>query len=174
VDDLVAICDRIAWTFPGLSILRLTNAEGVMRIELEVTKDGTLKPATEDSRMQLREKKFRIGERVRCDIVRPRNPQFHRKFMAMLRASYAHQEGYDNFDKFRFAVLIAAGHCEDVLLPGGLIASKPKSIDFASCSETEFEGVYEKALDALFRDFLPEGWDADTMAQAQDELASFA
>jgi len=59
------------------------------------------------------------------------------------------QDSYNNFEHWRDAVLIAAGHCETYITHEGKVNYKPKSISFADCDEDKFSHVYNNSIQAI-------------------------
>lgn len=126
---------------------------------------GVLKPLDEQSTEYVR--KLAQGELVNARITKPRNPKFHRKFFAMLNLGFDNQDVYWNRDHFRRAILIEAGHFEDLRLLDGTVIREAKSLRFDRMDELEFGQVYWDCLRVL-RDFL----DTDDRA-LQDALEAF-
>jgi len=93
--------------------------------------------------------RFALGDMVKAKFTKPRNIKFHRKFFAMLSATFDMQDSYTNDSHWRDAVLIAAGHCETFINHLGEVNYKPKSIAFVNCDETEFLRIYNDAIQAI-------------------------
>lgn len=89
------------------------------------------------------------GQLAQFEIRKPRNLKFHRKYFAMLRATFDMQDQYQNLKHWRDAVQIAAGHCETFITHTGQVNYKPKSISFADCDETKFNRIYQDAIQAI-------------------------
>ena len=108
------------------------------RIYLKRTLSG-FAPADEPS-LELW-KKFKPGEVYKADVVKPRNYLHHKLCFALLNLTYANQDRWSNFEKFRKAVAIAAGHTEELVTVHGEIIRLPKSLSYDSLDEVEFTQV---------------------------------
>lgn len=109
------------------------------RIYLKRTLSGFV-PADEPSAELAR--KYKTGEIYRADIVKPRSYQHHKLAFALLNLVYGNQDRYDNFDHFRKAVAIAAGHVEELITLDGEVLLQPKSIAYDTLDEVEFSKVF--------------------------------
>lgn len=94
-----------------------------------------------------------------CEIKRPRNIKFHKKFFALMNLAYSMQEEYKTMKSFRQAVTIKAGYCDisQIVIPelGEVNVCRPKSISFANMDESEFDIFYEDVLRTLVEHFCP-------------------
>lgn len=115
--------------------------------------------------------KVRAGEVVECSFKKVRNPEFHRKYMKLVRTVFDNQEKYTQFEKFRKAVLMEAGHTEPLGLWDGTIVDIPASINFDKLDEIGFRDVYSDTIDALLR-MLPHLGVAD-LERMSEEVISF-
>jgi hypothetical protein len=86
-------------------------------------------------------RKFTLHEVYRADVVKPRNYQHHKLIMALLNLTYANQDLYSNFEMFRKAVAVAAGHTEELVTVDGEILKLPKSLSYDALDEVEFTQV---------------------------------
>ncbi len=101
-----------------------------------------------------------LGSMIECEYTKKRNPQFHRKFFALLNMGYeywtpaeAEWRGFKavkNFDVFREQVTILAGFREVTFNLDGSVKVKAKSISFAKMDDTEFQDVYSKVLEVIW------------------------
>ena len=87
---------------------------------------------------------LRNGDVVKVVITRPRNVTFHNKFFALLSVLFPHQDYYPTLTKFRKAVQIALGYCEETVLPSGKIMVEADSIAFHKMDEAEFDQLMAK------------------------------
>lgn len=108
------------------------------RMYLKKTLSGFV-PADEPSLEVAR--KFKVGEIYRSDVVKPRSYQHHKLIMALLNLTYSNQELYDDFEMFRKAVALAAGHVEELVTVDGELIRLPKSINYDTLDEVEFTKV---------------------------------
>lgn len=108
------------------------------RLYLKKTLSGFV-PADEASHATSR--KYKLGEAYRADVVKPRSYKHHKLAFSLLNLTFDNQDMYTDFEKFRKAVAIEAGHTEELILPGGEIVRLPKSISYDSLDEVEFTPV---------------------------------
>ncbi len=108
------------------------------RMYLRKTLSGFV-PADEPSQEIAR--KFKLNEIYRSDVVKPRSYRHHKLIMALLNLTYVNQELYDDFEQFRKAVAVAAGHTEELVTVDGEIIKLPKSINYDTLDEIEFTKV---------------------------------
>jgi hypothetical protein len=85
--------------------------------------------------------KYKLGEVYRADVVKPRSYKHHKQIMALLNLTYENQERYTDFESFRKAVALAAGHTEEVIGIDGEIHRLPASISYDRLDEIEFAKV---------------------------------
>lgn len=86
-------------------------------------------------------RKFKLGEVYRSEIIKPRSYRHHKLIFALLNLTYANQEQYDDFEMFRKAVAVAAGHVDELVTVDGEIIRLPKSINYDTLDEIEFTKV---------------------------------
>lgn len=105
--------------------------------------------------------RVKIGSTCECSIKELRNPQFHAKFMALMRIGF--RQFSDNvpyqehngepvkpsFDRFRKDVTIAAGYYTHTFDLDGKLTLEAQSIAFDKMSQADFEKLYSKAMDVL-------------------------
>jgi hypothetical protein len=108
------------------------------RLYLKKTLTGFV-PADEETRMLGR--KYKLGEIYKADVVKPRSYQHHKLCMALLNLTYQNQERYTNFEEFRKAVAMAAGHCEELHTLDGEVLKLPGSLSYDALDEVEFTQV---------------------------------
>lgn len=87
-------------------------------------------------------KKFKVGEVYRADVVKPRSYQNHKLAFALLNLTYSNQDRYKDFESFRKAVAVAAGHTEELVTVDGEVIKLPKSISYDTLDQIEFQSVF--------------------------------
>ena len=101
--------------------------------------------------------KVSVGERLYGDLKRPRNPAFHRKAFALLNASFANQDQFENKEAFRRWMTIKAGYYTVVVVDGAS-HFQAESLSFGNMDQADFEKVYsgfkDVAVTELGQDFL--------------------
>lgn len=100
-------------------------------------------------------KRFKQGEIITVDLKKPRNPQFHRKFFAMLKIIFENQEYFSSLESLRHVCLIEIGECELIRMKGGKEYYKPHSMNFASMDELAFGLLYDKAVQWVITTVIP-------------------
>lgn len=108
------------------------------RLYLKRTLSGFV-PADEPSAELAR--KYKTGEVYRADVVKPRSYAHHKLCMALLTLTYQNQERYGNFDDFRKAVAMAAGHSREYVGIDGEIWREAGSLSYDALDEVEFTRV---------------------------------
>lgn len=116
-----------------------------------------------------------IGIDVLCEITRPRNYEFHKKFFALIRLTF------DNLPE-RIHHMLNVRSEEDLLTcikldlglattiyHGGREIVKPGSISFAAMDNDEFERFYNRALDLILSKYLR----GATREQIAEEIRRF-
>lgn len=102
-------------------------------------------------------KKLPNHQPVRCRVTRMRNPDFHRKYFALLNLAFDYWEppgeqvGEKNFDRFRADVIILCGFYDQYVRLNGEVRVEPKSISFANMDQDEFEELYSKTIDVIIK-----------------------
>lgn len=104
---------------------------------------------------------LKTAEVYRCEVKRPRNYRFHKKFFALLNFAF---ENWDcrpeinrygqiekNFKQFRKDITIKSGYYEQHFRIDGSFRVVAKSISFASMEEDEFNKLYNAACNVILR-----------------------
>lgn len=93
-------------------------------------------------------RKLKIGEQYEAEIRLIRNPQFHRKFMALINCAWENlpeqrRQGFRTCENLRKYLIVAAGYCEVFYSPKvGDWVEIPKSIAFDKMDDAEFQDLY--------------------------------
>jgi len=116
--------------------------------------------------------KVKTGEVISVTYVKPRNYQFHKKFMALVQIVYDNQDKYSSIEDVLTEIKLQVGHYEEHVSLGGKIIYKPKSISFAKMDEIEFNDFYSKALDAVLKYFLTDSEECE-VNQMVDRVIGF-
>lgn len=100
-------------------------------------------------------KKIPIGKEVKANVTQPRNPRFHRKFFALIRAAWdciteQQRTNLRSVEAFREQLLITSGFSEPLFdIAGNKFMERAKSISFSKMDEAQFSDVYSKVLDTI-------------------------
>ena len=128
---------------------------------------------------------IKTGAYVLADIKQPRNPDFHRKFFALLNLGFEYFEpempeyqgkvAEKNFEKFRGDVIVLAGYYDVVVALNGKVQLKPKSISFAKMDEIEFNNLYRAVFNVIWKKVMihVQGFTEEQMELAVNQLLSF-
>lgn len=129
-----------------------------MEIMLIKTPTG-LVPMGESSQEKCR--KLKLGQLYRVELVRPRNPRFHRKFMALVGVGFDAWEPpqrefnglplQKNFERFRKDLVIATGRYDAYVNLRGEARLDAQSIAFGNMQEDEFEALYSDVINVLLQ-----------------------
>lgn len=103
-----------------------------------------LVPANEEAKQAV--KRWKIGETLKCSVRKPRSYRNHKHYFALLFLTYENQARYTNFEHFRRAVQIEAGHVEELIRLDGEIILIPKSIAYDALDEMEFAKVFSETM----------------------------
>jgi hypothetical protein len=87
-------------------------------------------------------RRYKQGGVYRADVVKPRSYQHHKLAFALLNLTFDNQDRYTDFETFRKAVALAAGHVEELVTLEGEIVRLPASLSFDSLDEIEFTRVF--------------------------------
>lgn len=90
-------------------------------------------------------KKFKIGEAIKVKFTKPRNYDFLKKFMSLIKLTFDNQDHFTEFDQFRKWVIMSSGHYIETITPNGSFF-EPKSLKFSKMDEVEFQKVYSDVL----------------------------
>ena len=104
-------------------------------------------------------RKLKIGQIYECDVKNPRNYQFLKKFMALVRLGCENSPRNMPFKAYRAYVTMKAGFADVYETDVGKMAL-PKSISFSNMDEDKFSKVYFPVLNAIAKDI---GLDEETI-----------
>jgi len=110
-------------------------------LHVYIDESGEIRPADDESNNRL--KRMKKGHYFSFQYKRIRNYEFHKKFFSMLTLAFENQEFYENFEWFRQATLLGAGHCDTHIDKDGNPLYKVKSISFENCKQEDFELIYD-------------------------------
>ena len=122
-----------------------------MELYLVKQLNGSLLPAYDSDYEKV--KKIKQGDTVKCEVTKPRNIKFHKKFFALMNLVYQNQERYEHIDDLREQLTIAAGYYTTTYTLEGVEQQKAKSISFAAMDELEFGELYNALLDVIVKYF---------------------
>ncbi len=116
-------------------------------------RDGRLEPADDRAKETLA--RVKDGDYVLVEVRRLRNPKFHRLFFAMLQLIYENQSRYRSVEQMLDAIKIYVGHYRTIRWRDGKEAYAPKSIAWSKFDETSFSVFYERVVDVVVTEIIP-------------------
>lgn len=126
-----------------------------MKLFLQNTSRGLIPLYDEDYDEK---KKLKLNEVYLCDIKKPRNPMFHRKYFSLVNLAWeylnenAQKSFNDSVEIFRKSLEVTAGHCERIW--NARLKSWvdiPKSIAFDKMDDLEFQDLYDRVLNVVLQ-----------------------
>lgn len=131
--------------------------ELTMKIYCQVTSTGLVPMYDSD----LEEKnRLKTGTAVLCDITRPRNYEFHKKFMALIRLTFDNLPermhdtmGIYSAEDLRISIKLDLGLCS-ILHIGNRDLIKEESMSFSAMDQSEFEQFYKRSIDLILHKYL--------------------
>lgn len=155
-------------------------------ISLIKSPGGNFAPAHESDAEQCA--KIKNGALVLASIKQPRNPQFHRKFFALINFAFEYwapepveiggetRPAQKNIDRFRKDVMILAGFRTVVVNLKNEVRYEAESISFASMDETRFHDVYRAVFGVCWKLVLSKvpGMTEEEAERCVNEAMSFA
>ena len=98
--------------------------------------------------------RYSLGDVITCQVNKPRNPLFHRKFFALLKITLDNQEYFHDTDELLYYLKMKAEHISWVTLPSGNELPIPKSISFSSMEEHDFSQFYSRCVGIIIKELL--------------------
>lgn len=125
-----------------------------MKALLQKTPNGLrgMTPADHEawSKFRRRLETMKPGTFLKIECVTPRNAVHHRKFFALLNLVAENSEVYNTVEKALVAVKLIVGHADPMIDPRtGELLQVPKSINYESMGQDEFERFYNLAIDGI-------------------------
>ena len=95
-------------------------------------------------------KQFKHGSYITADVKSLRNPDFHRKFMKMIRGVKENSD-YPTVEMLIHDLKLWLGHYRLIVTPAGNPIYDPKSINFEKMDNLQFERFFSHSIDALMK-----------------------
>lgn len=125
----------------------------------------------------------KIGQAVRCKVVKVRNYEHHKKYFALMNTAFDWWTPRDveykglpvakNIDRFRHDVMILAGYGFPVIDVRGGVHMEAESISFGSMDQAKFEQVYSDCLQVILDKVLSRA-DEARLNEAVEAIMDFA
>lgn len=111
-------------------------------------------------------RKLKVGEVYFCEIKKPRNYEFLKKFFALIRLGTENTPLNMPQEAYRAYVTMKAGYVDVFDTPNGKMAL-PQSISFSNMDDDKFEKLYFGVLNVIAKDI---GTDKETILE---EVSNF-
>lgn len=94
---------------------------------------------------------------MRLESTVPRNGPQHRKLFALLQLIAENSEVYTTVERALVAVKLIVGHFDVGIDPTtGEVIKVPRSIDYESMEQDDFDSFYSHAIDGVLQHILPQ------------------
>lgn len=147
-----------------------------MKVRL-IKEGGTLAPFDSESEEWLNAKQS--GQYFEANVSTPRNYEFHKKYFALLNATFEYWQPLEVKTRWGLAEKSKEQYRNDLTILAGFYTLRPrlrgepvavpKSISFANMSEDEFAVVYDKTVNAIIK-YVLLGW---TIEQVDELVGTF-
>jgi hypothetical protein len=107
-----------------------------------------LVPVYSSDAEKLKDCKLKLNEDYECEIKKPRNYQFHKKYFSLVNLCFENQDKFEDIDDLRYYLTMKAGYVKRIDTGTGEMIL-PKSISFSSMDEIEFDKLYQKTIDVI-------------------------
>lgn len=105
-------------------------------------------------------KRLKLGSTVLCDIKKPRNYKFHKKFFALIRLTFDNLPHplHDKFNIYSEEDMLLSLKLDlgisKIVRIGEHDVFREGSISFAKMDEVEFEGFYHRCINMILHKYL--------------------
>lgn len=138
-------------------------------IYLRVVK-GALQPDSQQDAELLRARGYHIGDVLRAELKKPRNPRFHKLVMALLQLVLDNQEGLQTIDQLLTVVKIKLGRAQPFIDSAkGKTYWVPESISFDAMDDGQFAEFWKDLCTLVANDYLPD-MTREQVAQAAEMM----
>lgn len=90
------------------------------------------------------------GGVIKCSD--PRNWEFHKKAMKLLKTGFRNQEKYSKFEIYRKVITVRAGYFDEIEIIEGEVIPQAKSISYNEMDSGTFRRFYKDVLDVIASD----------------------
>ena len=149
------------------------RTEGRLKIQVIKLQGGVLAPLDELESEEL--KSLKNGEQYEIEIIRTRNPAFHRKVFAFFKFCFNHWvvdktewEHFDErkqFDTFHKHLTVLAGFYESTYNIKGDLRIEAQSLSYGNMEQAEFESCYKALISAAIKHIFNDTTDENILNQ---------
>ena len=135
------------------------RTEGRLKIQVIKLQGGVLAPLDELESEEL--KSLKNGEQYEIEIIRTRNPAFHRKVFAFFKFCFNHWvadktewryfDERTQFDTFRKNLTVLAGYKVASYTIDGRMRVEAQSLSYGNMEQDEFERCYSALINAAMQ-----------------------
>lgn len=106
-------------------------------------------------------RKVKLGDVVKCEIIRPRSVKYHRRFFGMLNTVWQACGDWQTVDELLTELKFRAGLVDKQRVidkaTGEVLAEiiKPRSISFAAMSDDEFREFVDRCIAIICTEMIP-------------------
>lgn len=117
--------------------------------------------AAQDDAARAYLRKLKLGDVVRCDVIRPRSVKYHRRFFGMLNTVWQACGDWQTVDELLVELKFRAGLVDRQRVvdkaTGEVLAEiiKPRSISFAAMSDDEFREFVDRCIAIICTEMIP-------------------
>ena len=102
------------------------------------------------------QKRFKIGETYRAEIVKPRSLKTLGRYWVLVQMILDNSTQFKSKESLHNYLKIRAGHCTPIVAKStGEVFLIPDSIDFDTLDEATWQPVWSKVCDVVANDILP-------------------
>jgi len=136
---------------------------------VEIEKDGKMWPVyAPTDQGSVEEMRKDIGEIVDVTKKRPRSPEQHKLFFAVINKSFHNQQtDFRSAEEMRKALLIEAGYTEPQKKMNGEIVNVAKSMAYSEMTHDEFQALFDKVMDLICLHVIPGLGKEDLLMEAK-------
>tara|TARA_R100000900_G_scaffold116787_3_gene91748 strand:- start:967 stop:1386 length:420 start_codon:yes stop_codon:yes gene_type:complete len=139
----------------------------VVKVVLQ-RKGLSLVPSDEASQQAL--SRLKADGYVVAHISQPRNLKHHRLFYALMRKVFENQERFKTIDEMIIAIKVGIKHCDQYPLKNGNVCYIPKSISFEKMEQLEFNEFFDRAINLIIKDIIPNTDKKELLAEVYQML----
>ena len=106
-------------------------------------------------------RKVKLGDVVKCEVIRPRSVKYHRRFFGMLNTVWQACGDWQTVDELLVELKFRAGLVDKQRVidkgTGEVLAEiiKPRSISFAAMSDDEFRAFVDRCITIICEQMVP-------------------
>ena len=112
--------------------------------------------------------RIKLGQEVRCEIKRVRNPKQIRLYWALIDVCWHHQDRYATKQDLSDVIKVAVGHADEVTTRTGRVVARPRSIAFGNMPQDAWEDFFSRVIEFVCQRIIPGTTDEDLRAHLEE------